>query len=390
MTAGADTGSLRRRNLSTVLSLVHRGGAASRAELTRATGLNRSTVGDLVAELVRLELLREQSSSPTGVAGRPSPVSAADPRVVAVAANPEVDGLAVAVVGLDGVVRMREWRPFDHPPSVPQAVDALGQLTDSLLSLLPGHRVAGCGIALPGLVRAADGQVVWAPHLGWESVALADVVQERLALPVRVGNDADLGCLAEHVLGVGRGVDDLVYLNGGASGIGGGIIVDGRPLGGATGFAGEWGHTVLQAGDVPAEAEALINRARLAAALELPTVSDAELHAAVLTAGGGPAAAEVRAQAEYLGALVANVINVLNPSLVLLGGFLAALHEAEPAAVAAALHQSALTAARAQTRIVPASLGADLLLIGAAELAFSALLADPANATLAPAGRLPP
>ena len=107
--------------------------------------------------------------------------------------------------------------------------------------------VVGVGVAVPGMVRQPDGQVRFAPNLGWEDVPLGAELADALGLPVAVGNDADLGILAEHVRGAAAGVDDVVYLSGHA-GIGAGVFTAGRPLVGHGGYAGEVGHIVVNPG----------------------------------------------------------------------------------------------------------------------------------------------
>ena len=104
-----------------------------------------------------------------------------------------------------------------HPPSTRWRA---GDLRDA--------RFVGVGLAVPGLVRASDGLVRFAPHLLWSDVPIRALVEAATGLPTAVGNDASLGAIAEHLFGAGRGVDDMVYLNGGASGIGGGLIVHGQ------------------------------------------------------------------------------------------------------------------------------------------------------------------
>ncbi len=90
----------------------------------------------------------------------------------------------------------------------------------------------------------------YAPHLGWHDEPLAGPLAARTGLPVRAAKRRELGAWAERLGGSGRGVDDLVYLNGGASGIGGGVITGGRPLSGADGYAGELGHTFVAANGI--------------------------------------------------------------------------------------------------------------------------------------------
>src|SRR5829696_4700504 len=99
---------VRERNLARVLQVVHVQGPVSRSALTEALALNRSTIADLVGELERLALVEERAPDPLRRVGRPSPMVVADPRVVAIAANPEVDALTIAAVGLDRGIRVRE------------------------------------------------------------------------------------------------------------------------------------------------------------------------------------------------------------------------------------------------------------------------------------------
>ena len=164
---GNNSDDVRRHNLGTILRQVHRNGATSRAQLTRLTGLNRSTVAALVSELSQLGFVTERDPDPTNQVGRPSPLVVASDRVVAVAVNPEVDAVTVGVVGLDGVVHRRIRRPFPASPSVGDAVEAVVDIVDEMRAELEAEfRVVGIGVAVPGLVRASDGLVRHAPHLG--------------------------------------------------------------------------------------------------------------------------------------------------------------------------------------------------------------------------------
>lgn len=375
--------SVRRDNLAAVLTRVHRSGGLSRAALTESTGLNRSTIGALVGELAGLGLVAESDPHPTKQRGRPSPhvVPAAGP--VAIAVNPEVDAVTIGLVGLGARVEQR-WRlDVDHPVT-PEQTAAL--VAETLARApLAGRRILGIGLAVPGLVRERDGLVRWAPHLEWSDAELGHLVAGVTGLPTQVGNDASLGALAEHRFGAGRGVDDLVYLNGGASGIGGGVIIAARPLGGAGGYAGEFGHNrpgaVADADRVSSTGalEDEVSRARLLAVLGRTGADDPTLRRLLLESNDGAVAAELARQRRILGVALANAINVLNPAVVLLGGFLAMIRDADPAALDATVSEHAVAIAWSDARIESAALGDDLLMIGAAELAFAPLLADPAR-----------
>jgi predicted NBD/HSP70 family sugar kinase len=374
---------VRQRNLARLLRLVHLEGPLSRAALTESTGLNRSTVADLVGELARQGLVDERAPDPSRRVGRPSPVVAIAADVVAIAVNPEVDALEIAAVGLDRSIPLRERIDLDHLITPAETAALVAERVAAWRAgTLAGARVIAIGLAVPGLVRAADGLVRNAPHLEWIDVPLRDLVADATGLPTIVGNDASLGALAEHLYGAARGVDDVVYLNGGASGIGGGLIVHGIPVGGAGGYAGEFGQnrpgiaaaSDRRAGDGVLEDE--VSRARLLAVARLTSADEPTLAAAL--AGAGPSAdEEVDRQRRILSTALSNAVNVLNPSVIVLGGFLATLAAVDVPGLTDLVRGQAMAAGGEDLDIRVASLAEDRLLIGAAEVAFADLLRDP-------------
>jgi predicted NBD/HSP70 family sugar kinase len=245
----------------------------------------------------------------------------------------------------------------------------------------------GVGVAVPGLVRRADGYIEHAPNLTWRNVAFGRMVGERLGLvvPLRIGNDGDVGALAEHVRGAGRGVDNMIYMAGDV-GLGGGLIVDGRMVHGAGGYAGEIGHVLVNPGGRQC-------RCGSAGCLETEVGEDAVLVAAGLSPGSGRAAtsevlrraraadptavAAVEHVAQWLGRGIANLVNIFNPELVLVGGALSTIFTAAEPVVRGEYERFALGVSRQQVRVAVPELGEDSLLLGAAELAFEALLHDP-------------
>lgn len=374
----------RPHNLARVLRLVHEEGAQSRAALTERTGLNRSTIADLVAELVRRGLVDERVPEVPGRVGRPSPVVTASARVVAIAVNPEVDAIEIAAVGLDRSILVRERIDNDTVPT-PEAAAAVvaDRIAAWRADALAGCRIEAVGIAVPGLVRASDGVVRNAPHLGWVDVPLAELVRAATGVAVVVDNDATLGAIAEHRYGAGRGIDDLVYLNGGASGIGGGLIIHGIPVTGAGGYAGEFGQNRPRITDdadrrtADGVLEAEVSRRLLLDVTGLDQADDDTLDRELTASDSSEVEAEVVRQARVLASALANAVNVLNPSVVVLGGFLATLADLHGERLADDVAALAMAESAEGLEIRPAALGADRLLIGAAELAFAELLADP-------------
>ncbi|QIG38647.1 ROK family protein [Microbacterium sp. 4R-513] len=379
----------RQANLSRLLRLAHLEGPLSRATLTAATGLNRSTIGDLVGDLVGLGLVEERAPDPSRRVGRPSPLVTAHPRVVAIAVNPEVDALTIGAVGLDRTVRLSErieMTGLIGPERTAELIaERLAAWRDGELA---DAAIAGIGVAVPGLVRASDGLVRDAPHLKWTEVALRDLIEAATGLPTVIGNDASMGIVAEHLFGAARGIDDVVYLNGGASGIGGGLIVQGMAISGASGYSGEFGQNRpgiaspadRRAGNGVLEDE--VSRSRLLAALHRGNVDEPTLAQLLKEERTPDVLDEVARQRRILATALANAVNVLNPSVVVLGGFLAMLAEHDLEGFTRAVVGQSMPANGEDLDIRPAALAQDRLLIGAAEAAFDELLRDPAGTAL--------
>ena len=134
--SGNNNDHVRRHNLSAVLGLAHRTGGLSRAQLTRATGLNRSTIADLVGELADRQLVVEVEPDSSGTVGRPSPVVRPNPKAVALAINPEVDAISIGVVDLGGQVLKRVRYPTPHSTSAKEAVAICAAVIDGMRSEL--------------------------------------------------------------------------------------------------------------------------------------------------------------------------------------------------------------------------------------------------------------
>lgn len=388
-TEGTHLDAVRRHNLASVLRIVHREGSLSRSALTKATGLNRSTVGGIVSELVDNALVREEEPVGSKRVGRPSPIVVPEPNVVAFSVNPEIDAITVAAVGLNARVGDRIRFQLSKVPSARYAVTQTVALIEQLRSRFPETvRFVGVGVAVPGLVRESDGVVRLAPHLGWREEPFSQRLAEVSGYEVSAANDANLGAHAEHIFGAGRGANNLVYLNGGASGIGGGVIVEGMPLTGVSGYAGEFGHTLVNSVGRICHCGAIgcleteVSQERLYATL--PTTVDPEKREALLVealiAGEPAVRAECERQSNFLAVALRSATNLFNPERIILGGFLGLLHEADPLRLPELVRKQSLASSAETLTIHRALLGGDILMIGAAELAFGSLLDDPLSA----------
>jgi predicted NBD/HSP70 family sugar kinase len=388
--SGATQDEIRRRNLSTLLQRVHLSGAQSRAQLTAAMGLNRSTIKALVEELADAGLVTETIPETGLRAGRPSHVVV--PRsdtAYVLAANVGVDTVTVAAVGLGGVVVARREYRLGGPGVKPDAVaKRISEEFGRLKTRVGEHAwLAGVGVGVPGVIRRPDGFVEFAPNLMWRGVPFAEMLSKRLGdqVCVLVGNDGDLGAMAEHAHGAGRGIDDLLYIAG-EVGVGGGMIVQGHPVTGAQGYAGEFGHMIVNPKGRPC-------RCGSRGCFETEVGEEAVLRACGRDPAGGRTAmlevftAASRGEKRALDGLndiaiwvargLGSLVNIFNPEVVILGGPLSSLFFLTGDVIRAEMESLTMVAGRRRMRVVQPGLGEDSSLLGAAEMAFEELLDDP-------------
>lgn len=384
--SGISQEELRRVNTSALLSWVHTHGPTSRAVLTNVLGLNRSTIGDLTAQLASLGLVAEELPTTGRRSGRPSLVVTPRSDVTVLAVGLDVDRITVASVGLGGVVLDRRTRVHQRGEhDVRHVVDTVVQMSREVLTGAAPSTCLGVGVSVPGAVRAKDGLVRFAPNLGWIDEPFQTLLAEELEMPVASGNDADLGVLAEHTRGVAVGVNEVAYISG-SVGIGGGFLVGGLPLRGSDGYAGEIGHLLVDSqgpecrcGAVGCWETRVGENELLTAAGRLPGGGPAAVAEVIDAADGGDRRAEeaLEGVARWTGVGLRAVVNIFNPEVIVLGGVLALVCEARKSLVLAGLGDGSLVVPREQVVLKPAGLGEDSSLMGAAELAFAPLLADP-------------
>jgi predicted NBD/HSP70 family sugar kinase len=391
MSPVASPETVRRDNLSLLLRRLHQSGARSRSEIGAILGMTRSTVGELVADLGARGLVLAGDPARLGSRGRPSMVVGPNPEgAAAIAVDIAVNSLSAAVVGLGGQV-LRVTRVAHSPRRLAfeETVEDVVKLIQSAQASIPaGCWTAGLGLAVPGVVRRADGLVHFAPNLGWRNVPLGRLVAERLGseLPVLTANEADVGAVAEHTWGAGIGTRHLIYITGDV-GVGAGLVIDGRSLVGAAGCAGEVGHIQVNPMGVRCrcgaigcwETEiggpALLRRAGSAEKGYRPEAIARLVREA---AWGDPVALPaVEEVGRWLGAGLGGLVNALNPQRVVLGGYLGTMWPLVEQIVQAELRVRVVAPALEVVEIRPAQLGAEAVLLGAAELALTRVLDDP-------------
>jgi predicted NBD/HSP70 family sugar kinase len=381
---GTNQEAVRRQNLGTLLRHVHQTGESTRAELTNRMGLNRSTIGGLVAELGDLGLTEHGDAVARRGAGRPSPavrIAPDGPYVLAVDLG--VDRAVVARVGLGGQIWARGEAALGESSEVWQIGATVAGLLRQVAALAPrAAPLLGIGIGVPGLVRRSDGLVRHAPNLGWRDVSFGSVVLAALGVdvPVSIANDADLGALSEHNRGSAVGVDDLVYISGNV-GVGAGVILGGARIEGAGGYAGEVGHLGFDPDGPLCHCgnrgcwETFVGAHAIAESIGRGADQVPRLDA-VLDALESPPT-DLRPVAVDIGRGLAAVANAYNPEVVVLGGYFRPMLQMLRPEMESGLAERALAPPLESVRLTLPGLGADSTLLGAAEMALSPVFADP-------------
>jgi predicted NBD/HSP70 family sugar kinase len=382
--SGSLTG-LRQRNRRQVLEVVRQRGSTSRAEIAKTSGLSTSTVSTLVAELVEDAVLVESDdrAGATG-AGRPARVLRFNPAGGGLAgihlAHQHIRvGLADLADDLIGT-RVVEMDVDGEPErALSCAAEAVLGLVEEC-SLTP-RAVHGLGVALSAPVFSSASRRLPAAKIlpQWQGVDVAAELRRRTGLSVVVGNDANLGAIAERRFGVAQNVDHLVYVML-SDGVGGGLILEGRLYEGALGFAGELGH-------VPVTRDGLICRCGNRGCLETVAGGRAISAALTLTGHAGSSVPEVVAAAgagdegarrvlvdagHAVGQALVPVCTVLDPSLVVVGGEAAGSAELT-AAARQSLARGLTPLRRDPIPVVAGALGEQAEMLGAITLAAQRL-----------------
>ena len=390
MRAAPSQEEVRRQNLGALLRYVHQHGPVSRAELTARLGLNRSTIGALTADLSAAGLVQEEApeAGRAGRAGRPSlVVSPRSDLVCAYAVAVEADQVRAARVGLGGVLLARREVAREPGQNLEGLAKLVAMVVNDLDSTAPAEaRRIGTGLAL-GTWHGSDGSAGPSPPPDSEPLrtALAAAVP---VPPVAFGSAADLAALAEHVRGVATGCDHVIYLSG-DTGVTAGVITGGRRLTAPGGRVGEVGHMVVNPTGRRCRCgargcwETEVGEQALLRAAERPGAAGREAVRAVMDAaarGDVVAREAVRQVGDWLGVGVGNLVNIFNPQMIIFGGYLRDIYLVAAAALRSRLNTVGLAGSRSTVRLRTPALGDDSTLVGAAELAFEALLRDPLGA----------
>ncbi|MBC6446146.1 ROK family transcriptional regulator [Actinokineospora xionganensis] len=394
----ADQSDMRRHNLSLVLRSLRDGGPNTRARIADETGLTKAAMSSLVADLVDRGLVREGQYQQTGYTGRPGRAYQVDGHVYGIGVEINVDYVSTVALDLAGEVRDSRRVSLDAKATTPDDVlDTVAGLLRHTLraTALRGCRPVGITVAAPGVVHHAQGVVQYASNLGWHDVPVTAGLTKRLRghrIPIHVDNDVKLSAVAEWASGVAAGTPDLAYLSG-ETGVGAGFLSEGRIVRGTRGFSGEIGHLPLD----PDLRECTCGRrgcwetiVSLTHLLSLAADPGDEVHDPHRDID--ERLTELRRRAEHgdrrtldaLDTIAANLglgasvlINMVNPAVLVLGGYFAALGDFLLDGVTREVGARVVAPELGGCRIELSTLGFAAACRGGAHVALERVLTDP-------------
>jgi glucokinase-like ROK family protein len=395
-----DQEKVRKINKSIIMNILRLHAPISRARIANLTGLNRGTVSNIVNVLIEEGLVSENEHEGSKI-GRPA---------VSLGLRPDGGAVIGMEIGVDFIailltnfVAETLWETrIEISPSQPQSsiIGQAEQLVERALSIAKEQRLRplGLGIGLPGLINLNQGELIIAPNLNWKNVPLRLMWNQRFRLPVYIENEANLAALGEYYFGVARGVDNFVYLSAGI-GLGGGIMIGGNLFRGGYGYAGEIGHVQrdpqgekcacgrIGCWETQVGPRAVLRRVKK----ELQIQSDQflldacqgnfdnitfEMVVKFALQGDNVCRQAIEDVAINLGAGIADLVNVFNPELVVIGGVFIRGKDILQPIIEKTIFSNILQPSADNLRIAFSERGADACALGAVAIVLDDILRE--------------
>ena len=396
----ADQVWVRRMNRAIILEIFRTHTTLSRARLATETGLNPSTVSSIIAELIQENLIRETDLIQSGT-GRPGRLLELNPGGgCALGIEINVDYISLLVTDFAANVlwrRRQSSRPDAGQDAIMQLVLSLAKQASDFIQE-SGSRLLGVGVGVPGLVDVSSGLLRLAPNLHWENVPIRDVLEGYFDCPIYVENEANAAALGEYYFGAVRNEKDFIYLSSGI-GLGCGLVLGGKLFRGMFGYAGEAGHMTLDInGELcgcgkrgcwetfvgPRAVEQRVRRSLSNGALsQLQTMLNADHQEIVFEdviqaakAGDQIALDALGEVAFYLGVGIANLVNLFNVEVIVIGGALNNASSVLLKDVERIVIENTLAPGREHLRIISPAHGTDACLMGAVALVLDDILRE--------------
>jgi len=382
----ANLGLVQKINRSIVLNVIRDKGPLSRADVSRRTKLTRSTVSSIVSYLTKKNLVRETGLSSSGV-GRRGILLELNPKAYyIVGIDLGTLNTIAAVVDLEGKIVERVEHPTNGEKNRDDVIERVKAAIHEVISAsnLNLQKIAGIGLAVPGLVDSKKGMILFIPNFGWKDTPLREILEEEFHTPIFIDNNANAMALSEAQFGIGRGVKNInreIYR-------------------GETECTGEIGHTTVDYNgpkcscgnngclEVMAAGPAIARRAvkairegRKTVITELVEDNLNQITAAVVARAanqGDRLAREIMEKTgEYLGTGIANIINLFNPQMVIIGGGVAQAGNLIFDPLKRIMKKRAFSVPAKVVKIATPSLGRDCTVIGAASLVLKEIFKSP-------------
>ena len=412
--AGSNILGVKKHNLRAVLLTFLHSGAISRVQLAEQTSLSNTTITNLTAELIEQGIIVERGA-PSSIAASKTRRSVGRPRRMlqlvpnaryVVGVHIGIGMFRVAITDLYTEIIHNKMSSFPVDQPAYEVLDDIATLAQEAIdeSGIAPYLILGMGVGASGLINHDTGVNLRAASLGWENISIRDYLEERLQLPVCVDNNVRAMALGEAYFGLGRGVDVLAFIYG-RIGVGAGIVVNGQVFRGSGAGAGEIGHTII----LPHNGELcrcghygcletlvsepiLLREAQLLADKLPDSILTTNLNSsemkpsdaifAAARAGHQPTLAMIEAQMEYLGIALANLVNVLNPELIILGGMFAQGSDLILPSVEAKMRQLSFAGLGDQVQVKPTQFGWRAGVAGAASLALKVFFYEASRETV--------
>jgi glucokinase-like ROK family protein len=395
----ADQEAVRKVNTSLVLNTLRAQAPLSRAELANHIGLNRSTISNIINELIEDGIVQELDTMESNI-GRPGIALSLKPEGGAVIGI-EIGVGFISVILTDFVAKIlwRERMEFSLDSSQVDIISQAEMLIEKAISVALDQkiRLLGIGLGVPGLVDVQKGELLFAPNLGWRNVPLRLMWNQRFHLPVYVENEANLGALGEYYFGVGRGVENFIYLSSDV-GLGGGIIINGELFKGARGLAGEIGHIQRDpegelcgcgrrgCWEIQVGPRAVLQRVKREIESQRAGKQDEifkDLNAMTFnqvvncaSSGNQICISAMEAVGKHLGMGIVDLTNIFNPDMVVIGGAFAYGRDILLPIIGNIVAEDALPSINESVQVVFSDHGTDACVLGAIAIVLDEILRE--------------
>ena len=395
-----DQEKVRKINKSIVMNTLRLHAPISRARVANLTGLNRGTVSNIVNALIEEGLVSENGLEGSKV-GRPAiPLSLRSDGGAVIGMEIGVDFIHILLTNFVAETLWETRIETTSSQSQSSIISRAEQLVEQALSIAKEQqlRVLGLGVGLPGLVNLRQGELIVAPNLQWKNVPLRLMWNQRFRLPVYIENEANLSALGEYYFGVAQGIENFIYVCSGI-GLGGGIMIGGNLFRGGYGYAGEIGHVQrdpqgeqcacgrIGCWETQVGPRAVLRRVKK----ELQLHSDQflldacqgdfdnitfEIVVKFALEGDSVCRQAIEDVATYLGAGIADLVNVFNPELVVIGGAFILGKDILQPIIEKTIFSNTLQPSTDSLRLAFSERGADACALGAVAIVLDDILRE--------------